>query len=153
MMTDQPAGTWWDRWTDWATRVTGGRWAFGLSVIATGVWLCVGPFYRFSDTWQLWANTATTVITFLMVFVIQHAQNKDSAALHLKVDELLRADHRANNALRRAEELPEEDLELLRSPARAAGSGYQPRAHTGPAGPPKGGTAVVQARRRRAHKR
>ena len=77
--------------------------------------LVTGPVFRFSDTWQLVINTGTTVVTFLMVFLIQNTQNRDSAAVHLKLDELIRMVGGAHNALLDLEELTENDLEHLRS--------------------------------------
>jgi low affinity Fe/Cu permease len=78
------------------------------------IWAITGPIFGFSDTWQLVINTSTTVITFLMVFLIQNTQNRDSEAIHLKLDELIRANRGAHNALLDMEELEEEDLDRLR---------------------------------------
>ena len=82
----------------------------GLSVVA---WAVLGPFFKYSDNWQLVINTATTIVTFLMVFLIQRMQNKDSLAIHLKLDELVAAHDGASNHLVSAEELSERDLETL----------------------------------------
>ena len=76
-------------------------------------WLVTGPLFRFSDTWQLVINTTTTIVTFLMVFLIQNTQNRDSHALHLKLDELIRADKRARNRLLALEELTDAELDEL----------------------------------------
>ena len=78
------------------------------------VWAATGPIFGFNDTWQLVINTGTTIITFLMVFLIQHTQNADTAALHLKLDELIRATHAADNLLLDMEELDEQQLERIR---------------------------------------
>lgn len=78
------------------------------------VWAITGPIFEFSDTWQLVINTGTTVITFLMVFLIQNTQNRDSAAIQLKLDELIRATHKAHDSLMDLEELEEEELEQIR---------------------------------------
>lgn len=87
------------------------------SLIAAGtvlVWVITGPIFKFSDTWQLVINTGTSVVTFLMVFIIQNSQNRDTAALQLKLDELIRSHRGAHNALLDLEELEQKDLELLR---------------------------------------
>jgi len=78
------------------------------------VWAITGPLFQFSDTWQLVINTGTTIVTFLMVFLIQNTQNRDSTALHVKIDELIRANRGAHNALLDLEELEEKDLDKLR---------------------------------------
>ena len=88
-----------------------GHWAaFTLSGLLVLVWLVAGPFFRWSDTWQLYANTITTIITFLMVFVLQHTQNRDSLATHVKLDAIIKAIEGADDRLMRAEEEPEEAL-------------------------------------------
>ena len=79
------------------------------------IWAATGPVFNFSDTWQLVINTGTTIITFLMVFLIQNTQNRDSAAVHLKLDELIRTVSGAHNALLDLEQLTEADLDRLRS--------------------------------------
>lgn len=75
----------------------GSHWAFFLALLVILAWLISGPLFHFSDTWQLVINTGTTVVTFLMVFLIQATQNRDAAAIHLKLDELIRAQHSARN--------------------------------------------------------
>jgi low affinity Fe/Cu permease len=88
-----------------------GHWAaFALSVLLVLIWGVSGPFFGWSDTWQLYANTATTVITFLMVFILQHTQNRDSLALHLKLDAIIKAMEGTDDRLMRAEEETEETL-------------------------------------------
>jgi low affinity Fe/Cu permease len=91
----------------------GSAWAFGGAVLVIIVWLLTGPIFHFSDTWQLIINTATTIITFLMVFLIQNTQNRDAKAVHLKLDELIRAVKGARNQLVDLEELSDEDLKKL----------------------------------------
>ena len=97
------------------SRVTGRPVAFALAAGVILVWLLTGPLFGFSDTWQLVINTGTTIATFLMVFLIQNTQNRDSEALHIKLDELIRAIEGAHNALLDLEELEEEDLDRIRS--------------------------------------
>ena len=87
--------------------------AFGLSFMVIVVWAIMGPFYHYSDTWQLVINTGTTIVTFLMVFLIQNMQNRDAKAIHLKLDELIRAVKGARNNLITIENLSEEELKTL----------------------------------------
>jgi low affinity Fe/Cu permease len=91
----------------------GSAWAFCGAVLVILVWLITGPAFHFSDTWQLIINTATTVVTFLMVFLIQNTQNRDAKAMHLKLDELIRALKGARNQLVDLEELSDDDLKKL----------------------------------------
>jgi len=88
--------------------------AFSLAVSFIAIWLVTGPIFHFSDTWQLVINTATTIVTFLMVFLIQNTQNRDSEAVQLKLDELLRSTPGAHNALLEIEELSEEELDEIK---------------------------------------
>jgi low affinity Fe/Cu permease len=96
------------------SRGVGSSWAFLAAVLVIVVWALTGPFFHFSDTWQLVINTSTTIVTFLMVFLIQNTQNRDAIALHLKLDELIRALKGARNQLVELEELSDEELEDLR---------------------------------------
>ena len=91
----------------------GSAWAFTGAVLVILVWVLTGPTFHFSDTWQLIINTATTVITFLMVFLIQNTQNRDAKAMHLKLDELIRALKGARNQLVDLEDLSDEELKKL----------------------------------------
>lgn len=95
-------------------RAAGNPLTFCLAVSIIVAWALMGPAFGFSDTWQLVINTGTTIITFLMVFVIQNSQNRDTQALHLKIDELIRAVEGAHNALLNLEELTENDLDRIR---------------------------------------
>jgi low affinity Fe/Cu permease len=103
------------RFAKWTAHTTGHPFAFVLATLTIGVWVVSGPLFAFSDTWQLVINTGTTIVTFLMVFLIQNTQNRDSAAVHLKLDELIRTVSGAHNALLDLEQLTEADLEHLRS--------------------------------------
>ncbi len=95
------------------TRVSGSSGALVIAFLVIVLWLSSGPFFDYSDTWQLVINTGTTIITFLMVFLIQRSQNKDSIALHLKLNELILAHSMANNRLVAVENMNEEELEVL----------------------------------------
>ena len=96
-----------------ATVWTGSSWAFALACLVILVWIVTGPLFGFSDTWQLVINTGTTIITFLMVFLIQRAQNKDSQAIHLKLNELVAAMQGASNRLINVENMSEEEIAIL----------------------------------------
>lgn len=96
-----------------ATEATGSSKAFGLAVLVIIAWGATGPLFRYSDTWQLVINTGTTIVTFLMVFLIQRSQNKDSRAVHLKLNELVAALNGASNRLIDVEELTEAELNIL----------------------------------------
>ncbi len=103
-----------ERFASKVTKATGKPAAFILACFIILLWIFTGPVFHFSDTWQLVINTGTTIITFLMVFVIQHAQNKDSVALQLKLNELIAASNRASNRLVDVEDLSAEELETLK---------------------------------------
>jgi low affinity Fe/Cu permease len=91
----------------------GSAWAFAGALLVILVWVLTGPMFHFSDTWQLVINTATTIVTFLMVFLIQNTQNRDAKAVHLKLDELIRALKGARNDLVDLENLSDEDLKKI----------------------------------------
>ena len=99
--------------------------AFMLAVLLVVLWLITGPYYDFSDTWQFVINTATTIFTFLMVFLIQNTQNRDSKALQLKLDELIKSSRGARNKMIDLEELSDEELDVLEKQFRVY------RAHKG----------------------
>ncbi|HRD52179.1 MAG TPA: low affinity iron permease family protein [Flavobacteriales bacterium] len=95
--------------------ITGRSISFILALLIIVAWAVTGPIFGYSDTWQLVINTGTTILTFLMVFLIQNTQNRDTEALQIKLDELIRVQHEANNALLDLEELDEEELERIRA--------------------------------------
>lgn len=96
-----------------ASHGVGSPWAFVTAALAIVTWGFTGPLFHFSDTWQLVINTGTTIITFLMVFLIQNTQNRDSHTIHLKLDELIRANETARNRLINLEELGDEEIAAL----------------------------------------
>ena len=93
--------------------ILGSAWAFSAAILIIVIWALTGPTFHFSDTWQLIINTGTTIVTFLMVFLIQNTQNRDAKAVHLKLDELIRAVHGARNKLVDLEELSDDELKKL----------------------------------------
>lgn len=103
-----------DRAAGAVTHAVGTPAAFGIALAAIVLWAATGPVFGYSETWQLIVNTATTIVTFLMVFVIQQSQNKDSVALHLKLNELLASHRHASNRLIAIEDLDEAELAVLR---------------------------------------
>lgn len=106
--------SWFTNFAKATSRASGRPAAFGLAVGVILVWSVTGPLFGFSDTWQLVINTGTTIVTFLMVFLIQNTQNRDSEALQLKLDELIRATEGAHNGLLDLEELEEREFDQIR---------------------------------------
>jgi low affinity Fe/Cu permease len=99
--------------SSWATTITGSTIGFSLAVLLVIIWLITGPLFKFSNTWQLVINTATTIVTFLMVFLIQRSQNKESLAVQLKLNELVASKKGASNRLIDIEDLSEKELQVL----------------------------------------
>jgi low affinity Fe/Cu permease len=102
-----------ERFSRKATEATGTSSAFILALLVIVVWIITGPFFHFSDTWQLVINTGTTIVTFLMVFLIQRSQNKDALAIHIKLNEIVAALEGASNRLIDVEDLTEEEIRIL----------------------------------------
>ena len=108
------------RMAHWSANAVGTPGAFLLAALVVLVWALTGPLFRFSDTWQLVINTGTTIVTFLMVFLIQNAQNRDARALHTKLDALLKENDRISDALLGLEDAPEERLRAAAKEIRDA---------------------------------
>jgi low affinity Fe/Cu permease len=104
---------WFSRFAISVSELAGSPRAFQLATLVLICWAALGPFLHYSDTWQLWINTGTTIVTFLMVFIVQYTQNRDARALHLKLDELLRALKGAHTELAGLKDLSDEDLTRL----------------------------------------
>ncbi len=102
------------QFSTWVTKATGSPSAFFIALLVVVVWALTGPIFNFSETWQLVINTGTTIITFLMIFVIQQSQNKETLALHLKLNELIAANEFTSNRLVDSEELTEEELLVIK---------------------------------------
>ncbi len=109
------------------SNLTGTAWAFLLALSIIVIWGLTGPIFAFSTTWQLVINTGTTIVTFLMVFLIQNTQNRDSKAIHIKLDELLKAQKGARTSLVNLEELPDDVLEELEGEFRTIQARYSKR--------------------------
>ena len=110
----KPPSPFFKRLSKWTARAAGQPATFALAVLILLVWAVSGPWFHYSDTWQLVINTGTTIITFLMVFLIQSTQNRESAAINLKIDEIIRSTKGAKNALLDLEELEETELDEIR---------------------------------------
>lgn len=104
--------------------ITGTAWAFLTALSVIIIWAITGPIFQFSTTWQLVINTGTTIVTFLMVFLIQNTQNRDSRAIHIKLDELLKSGKGARTSLVNIEELPDEILDDLQNEFKAIQAKY-----------------------------
>lgn len=115
--------SWYDAISRRAARFAGRSGTFAIACAVVGLWLITGPLFSYSDTWQLAINTATTIITFLMVFLIQHTQNRDAEAVQIKLDELIRATRGAHNALLDLEERTDNQLDAFK--ARYASLAHQ----------------------------
>jgi low affinity Fe/Cu permease len=114
MVTTMSTGNWFARFAKAIARASGHAGTFGAAVVIVVIWAITGPLFHFSDTWQLVINTGTTIVTFLMVFLIQNTQNRDSVAMQVKLDELLRALKGAETAMADLEDLTEAELDAFK---------------------------------------
>jgi low affinity Fe/Cu permease len=119
----------------WSARLAGHPGTFLLAVGTVVAWAITGPLFHFSDTWQLAINTSTTIITFLMVFLLQNSQNRDNIAIHLKLDELIRSIHAAQNSVLSLDELDEDELNQLLQKYRQLGEAARAKAEARRLGP------------------
>ena len=119
--------SWYEEISRLTARVAGRSATFSLACLVVLLWLITGPLFGYSDTWQLAINTATTIVTFLMVFLIQHTQNVDTEALQIKLDELIRATQGAHNALLDLEEMTDRQLDQFRDRYEALAQGARQR--------------------------
>ena len=110
-----------------SSRIVGSKWTFLSAAMLVLGWAVLGPVFHFSDTWQLVVNTATTIITFLMVFLIQNTQNRDARAVHLKLDEIIHSIHTAHNEMIDVEKLTDQELENLSQKYEAIRKEYDSR--------------------------
>lgn len=125
--------SWFPRFAKWVANISASPAVFAMALVTVIVWAATGPLFQYSDTWQLVINTGTTIITFLMVFLIQNTQNRDTQALQLKLDELIRVTKGAHNLMLDLESVDDEQLarmrdvyERLASKARADDQQHQP---------------------------
>ena len=118
---------WYSHFARHASQISGRPGVFLIALLLIFAWAVSGPIFDFSDTWQLVINTGTTIVTFLMVFLIQHTQNRDTEAIHVKLDELIRATKGARNALIDLEELEDEKLDAFRQKYRALANAARKR--------------------------
>jgi low affinity Fe/Cu permease len=132
-----------------AARFTGSPACFLLAFAVIVAWAATGPFFGFGDSWQLVINTGTTIITFLMVFLIQNTQNRDTEAMQIKLDELIRSHRPARNALLDLEELEEEELETLRRSYETLAEKSRLRRRASRAHPPGGHDDASQPGRKK----
>jgi low affinity Fe/Cu permease len=136
------------RFAKWTAHASGRPVTFGLAAAIILIWALTGPIFHYSDTWQLFINTGTTIVTFLMVFLIQNTQNRDSTAMQIKLDELIRANDLARNRLMGLEDLTDAELdELQREFKQLAQEKLARRSRPDARGPhPQGGTSSSSSR-------
>ena len=124
-----PRGDGFERLAAWTVHAAGGRWGFRLATLCFGMWLASGPYFRYHESWSNAFSLAATSVTFLLLFLIQNSQNRESKAIHLKLDELLYAAKNARNELIHIEHLTEEQLDLLGERYRRLAEHHQGSLH------------------------
>jgi len=137
---------WFSNFSSCCSEIVGSRWSFSIAILIVVVWACCGPYFHYSDTWQLVINTGTTIVTFIIVFLIQNTQNRDAKAINLKLNEIILAIGRAKNDLIDAEKLSDEDLAELEAKYARIREIYESRKENRKSGSSENGSSQSPAK-------